>query len=167
LALGSSSTEKALAEVPLTEGPINIIVTKPQSKCSSQTGQTTKSRAIEKPMPTQERKLSPKIKSSSRVAKKVIGSKPAKRTPAKKPLRKVFGSDHIMEFQSVLLFPTWEDKITKKAEKELTVDATSCPAKRALDLSRTEFTIASSKRQRTARAGDQSFMQTPTKAVLP
>ena len=28
-ALGSSSTEKALVKVPLTEGPINIIVIKP------------------------------------------------------------------------------------------------------------------------------------------
>lgn len=127
LTFESSSMGKALAEAPPTEGPINIFVTKPHSKRSSQTGQTKNLRAIERPVSREEQKLSPKLRQSSRVTKTVIESRSARRTPAKKPSGKVFGSDRIMKPQSMLSFPTSKDRSIKKAENEPMIDVDEDP----------------------------------------
>lgn len=122
-AFEGSSTGKALAEPPPTERPMNIVVTKPHSKRSSATGQAAKVRAIKRPMPREEQKLSPKLKSSRRVANMGTQSKSALRNPAKKPSDKVIDSDRIKNFQSVSSLPIRKDRTKKKPENEPMVDA--------------------------------------------
>ena len=122
-AFEGSSTGKALAEPPPTERPKDIIVTKPHSKRSSATGQAAKVRAIKKPMPREEQKLSPKQKSSRRVANMGTQRESALRTPAKKPSGKVIESDRIKKFQSVSSLPIRKDRTKKKAENEPMIDA--------------------------------------------